>query len=42
MAEGEHRSFSTLIGALEDGALHKELTDAVRGMIGDLHNCGIR
>lgn len=41
MADGEHRAFSTLIGALEDGALHKELTDGIRDLIGNLHNAKI-
>jgi hypothetical protein len=38
MAEIEHRSFSTLISGLEDGALHDELTDEVRRIVAELHN----
>lgn len=33
MAETEHRSFSTLLSGLEDGALHDELTAEVKRIV---------
>lgn len=37
-AEGEHRSFSTLLAALEGGATHDDLTRKVQEIVAELHN----
>jgi hypothetical protein len=36
-----HRSFSTLIGDLEEGQLHGDLTRAVQEIVAELHNARI-
>jgi hypothetical protein len=34
----EHRSFSTLLTDLEDGALHAELSDQIKDIVAKLHD----
>lgn len=38
MTEGVHRAFATLVGDLEDGALHDELSRAVPEIVAQLHD----